>query len=257
MNMVGGGGVNYLEDALLIVRGYPPAQAYMTKGDLRIDPYGFWTDAPTDYKVWLFIIPASMFDSQNAWTVTMRTVSRQATAQIIIDSTIVYEMTMTFSDYLIENGVVKTGLTLANQRSASNLTTGSDDNGDYINLHSAASASSYDTAAFTTEIDVTNYNYLVFRGMARGYYSANSCPAFGLLNVINSGGSASTWTVSKMIRDNGGGSLPSSPSVLVLDISSYSGSYKIGFQEAGSGGNSWQGDARCYDLYLTNENPTT
>lgn len=254
----GGGGGPSASDAILLVTVPVGSTVTATKGGVTLTPTMWVQAADSTLETALFVIAPTLFDAQNAWTVTATLGTNTASDTVTIDAAEQYALVISYVRYLILNGVTGSGLTIANQRSASNLTTGEDSYGGYVNLHSAAAANTYDTAAFTTTIDVSSYAYLVFRGMARGFYNNNNgCPAYGLLNTIASGSSSSTWYAKTMLRTSGGGTLPAAPEVFTLDISQFSGSYLIGFQEAGSGGNSWQGDVRCYDLYLTNTAPTS
>lgn len=162
-------------------------------------------------------------------------------------SNYIYEISL-IPYYLIDSGSVNSDLTLTHVRTSSVLSQGTDATyGDYWNLHSNAGGSTYDTAYFTPDIDVTNYKYLIYYGMAGGQYSATGAPAFGLINALKSGSNVTTF-YAKTFLQTAKAALPETPSLFLLDVGSYTGTQKIGFQEGGVSG--YAGDARVFEYYL-------
>ena len=159
----------------------------------------------------------------------------------------IYEISL-MPYYLINSGSVNSDLTLTHVRTSSVLSQGTDATyGDYWNLHSNASGSTYDTAYFAQNIDITNYKYLIYYGMAGGQYSSTGAPAFGLINTLKSGSNITTF-YAKTFLQTAKAALPETPSLFLLDINSYTGTQKIGFQEGGVSG--YAGDARVFEYYL-------
>jgi len=178
-----------------------------------------------------------------SWTVTATKGSTVLTKTVSVSAVKQYDVSLV-TVYIIKNGVVQDGFTRSN---AGGTVTVDSTNG-LINLHSAAAASSYATLYFPG-VDVTIFNSLKIDYTARGYYASPHTPAFGILSDVKSGANNSTFSLSEMLRSNGGNTL-TDRATKTIDISSLTGSKQIGFQEAGSGAQSFQGDINCYNLWL-------
>lgn len=106
LNMVGGGGGGSLKDtdAILTVTVPTGSTVTATKGGVTLTPTMWVQAADNTLDCALFAIPASMFDSQNAWTVTATLGTKTASNTIIISSNKQYDLLIQMTLYLYDNG---------------------------------------------------------------------------------------------------------------------------------------------------------
>ena len=92
LNMVGGGGSLKNTDAILIVTVLHGATVTAAKSGKTLTPT-LWTNADNNsLDCALFSIKSSLFDSQNAWTVTSVLGAQTITGTVVIDAAEQYEM---------------------------------------------------------------------------------------------------------------------------------------------------------------------
>lgn len=113
LNMVGGGGGGSLKDtdAILTVTVPTGSTVTATKGGVTLTPTMWVQAADNTLDCALFAIPASMFDSQNAWTVTATLGTKTASNTIIISSNKQYDLLIQMTLYLYDNGDENTAVT--------------------------------------------------------------------------------------------------------------------------------------------------
>lgn len=97
LNMVGGGGGGLTAtDAMLRVQATANAVVTITKGSVTKTDLGHENaDSPNAFDYY-FIIPQSLFDSVNPWTVTATLGTKTQSGTIIIDSASEYNMNLSF-----------------------------------------------------------------------------------------------------------------------------------------------------------------
>ena len=189
------------------------------------------------------------------WTITATKGTQTKSEIVSVSEQKQYEVLVLYDLYLIKDGLFNTDYTHTFYGNDSRSSLTEDSNG-YVYLYSNKVSSSYATCSIEN-VDVTYYKYLVFDGQARGYYSANVCPAFGILLTTASAGSYSTFRTVKMIRTSRQTAF-NTRETMYLDITSFIYSNAdIGLQEAGSSSNNGAyGGIQCYNLYLSNTVPT-
>ena len=214
LNMVGGGGGGLsATDALLRVQAPAGSTVTITKGTTTKTDLGHENALDTTVYDYYFIIHQSQFDSVNPWTVTATLGTQTASDTVVIDAADEYDVTLVYRLWIYQSGVGQVQ-TLGYARSGSNVTW--NDNNERIQI--TASGSSGNTLAFGTEntVDVTNYNKLVIEIL----FQVSTDGKMGLYSTkynTNWGTPIAGKTSGLAVGEN------------VIDISSVSGSYYIGY----------------------------
>lgn len=252
---VGGAGISE-RNAIVTVTCETEATVTMTKGGVTLTPH-MWTLARDETHVCaLFAIPPSLFDAQNAWTITRTKTGLQTqSVSMLVSENKCYETDISSVLYLIQDGEFNTSYT---PTKAGYTSATLEESGGYVVFSGPMQSQTY-ALCYYDGLDLSRFTYLVFKGMAKGYYNAQYCPAFGVVSGINTSGSSSAmFAASRLLRTEGSNSYPASDETLVIDISSVTGFGTVGFQMAGSTYQdvSMAGGIKCKDFYLTNELPT-
>lgn len=92
----GGGGGPTTSDAILTVTVPTGSTVTMTKGGITLTPTMWVQAADPTLDFALFVIAPSLFDSQNAWTVTATLMDLIATDTIIINASYEYNMNLSY-----------------------------------------------------------------------------------------------------------------------------------------------------------------
>lgn len=100
----GGGSGPSASDAILTVTVPTGATVTMTKGGVTLTPTMWVQAADATLDCALFVIGSSLFDSQNAWTVTATRLGTMNSKSITIDSNEQYSLDIPLSVYFISNG---------------------------------------------------------------------------------------------------------------------------------------------------------
>lgn len=107
LNMVGGGGGSLKDtDAILTVTVPTGSTVTITKGGVTLTPTMWVQAADPTLDCALFVIAPSLFDAQNAWTVTATLSGDTASDTVIIDSNKQYDIALSFRTFLFDNGVI-------------------------------------------------------------------------------------------------------------------------------------------------------
>ena len=105
LNMVGGGGGKLKNtDAVLVVTVPTGSTVTATKGGVTLTPTMWVKAADNNLDCALFVISPSMFDSQNAWTVTATLGTDSASDTVMISSNKQYDILLSYGVYLFNNG---------------------------------------------------------------------------------------------------------------------------------------------------------
>lgn len=110
----GGGSGPSASDAILTVTVPTGSTVTATKGGVTLTPTMWVQAADPTLDCALFVISPSLFDSQNAWTVTATLGTDTASDTVTISSNEQYDVYLTFVLYLIKDGVVQTGFNFSN-----------------------------------------------------------------------------------------------------------------------------------------------
>ena len=187
LNMVGGGAGGLKDsDAVLNLTVPTGSAVVMTKGLLSITPTIWTKNSDNTLDCAIFIIPASMFDDQNAWTVTASLGTSTASKTIVIDSAKEYDMELSYRFWLYRAGDIS-GWTPKGWKANSQwtatapvITYNADSMGLYVGFHSGI--------AYHTEIvDLTDYSAVTAHGTFT--LSGSSSYGNGIYILPNVGGS--------------------------------------------------------------------
>lgn len=96
-------------DAVLNVNAPTGSTITAAKGGTTITPTMWTSGADASVEIAMFIIDSSLFDAQNAWTITATKGTDTATATVTIDSAKSYEMSLDYGTWFIRDGVVQSG----------------------------------------------------------------------------------------------------------------------------------------------------
>lgn len=99
-------------DAILIVTAPTGSTITATKGNITLTPTMWVQAADNTLDCTMFVISPSLFDSQNAWTVTATRGQDTATVTVTVDSNKQYDVFLSFNVYLVRNGVLQSGYSL-------------------------------------------------------------------------------------------------------------------------------------------------
>lgn len=202
----------------------------------------------SSFATWFYSVSDSNY---GAWDVRATKNGNSKEKSVSVTENKEYDIWLYYDIYLIKDGKFNTDFT-ATRYGGSYLEENA--NG-YVVLHSNAATNSYATCQFSPDIDVTDYNYLIFDGRARGYYASGKCPAYGIITSRGYGRSSTSFSVARVLLSSTTNTL-TARATTYCGISNQIGEKPIGFQEAGSGQSNAQGDIYCYNLYLSDEVPT-
>lgn len=111
----GSGGALSASDAILAVTVPTGSTVTATKGGVTITPTIWVTAADPTLDCAIFAISASLFDAVNPWTVTATLVTDTASDTVIIDSNKEYDLELSFTLWLVKNGVLQKALAATNR----------------------------------------------------------------------------------------------------------------------------------------------
>lgn len=161
LNMVGGGGGSLKDtDAILTVTVPTGSTVTATKGGTTLTPTMWVQAADNTLDCALFVIAPSMFDSQNAWTVTATLGTDTASDTVMISSNKQYDLVLSYRPYIYRRGYIDTaltgGLTNSGYTYSSQALTPATYNADNIYI------SSNMCAGTSQAIDLTDYSTIFF-----------------------------------------------------------------------------------------------
>ena len=240
-NMVGGGGGKLKDtDAVLIVTVPTGSTVTAAKGGTTLTPT-MWvkaTDNTLDCAI--FSIPASQFDSTTPWTVTATLGTQTASATVLISENAEYDLELSYSLYLYDNGDLRTAVTggwsyaaflNTSNYSAGTLNTAYNGTTCYL---SASGTTKQISAVTENKIDVTNYNALYIEVSDYIFTGAG----YRHLYLVSSRGSVSSPAAQVQIDSTG---------TFAVDVSSITGSYYIGlYLNSGTSGSCAIGFTKMY-----------
>lgn len=252
VNQISGGLSN--TDAILIVTVPTGSTVTATKGGVTLTSTIWVQNADNTLDTAIFTIPSSTFDS-NAWTVTATLGGESSSDTIVINSAKEYSLELLYDLYLVKDGVVNSNYT-ATKGGYTSATISYGEG--YVAIETGEVSGSYSLLYFTPQILLSEYDYLVFDGCARGYAEANKFyQSYGVVNTVSSsGGTQSTFSSSGVLL-SGNASSYTARSMQYIDISAVSSTSYVGFQTAGSSYYHIAGGIRCYNFYLSNTAPST
>ena len=107
LNMVGGGGGSLKDtDAILTVTVPTGSTVTATKGGVTLTPTMWVQAADPTLDCALFVIATSLFDAQNAWTVTATLGTSTASNTVMISSNKQYDLALSYHLYIYNRGWV-------------------------------------------------------------------------------------------------------------------------------------------------------
>lgn len=145
-NMVGGGGSLSATDAILRVIAPAGSTVTISKGAVSKSDAGHENHDDATLYDYYFIIHASQFDSVNPWTVTATLGTQSISDTVIIDSADEYGLVLSYTLWLVRDGVSEFGtitpmaLKTSSDSSGANAPTVSDGSG-YIRIGFSSSGS--------------------------------------------------------------------------------------------------------------------
>ena len=165
----------------------------------------------------LFVIAPSLFDSVNPWTVTATLGTDTASDTVIIDSNKEYEVTLIYRQYIIKNGRFQNGYSFPSSLRLDHppsITENYNGSG-YLRM---GMVNSWSTGGVTDSIDIAAYQNLCAEA-----YKDNGSAYVGIWSGYNytSQSAIESTAVAKT-------EVQGTSSLLVVDISSLTGSYYIG-----------------------------
>ena len=216
----GGGGGPTTSDAILTVTVPTGSTVTMTKGGVTLTPTMWVQAADNTLDCALFVIGPSLFDAQNAWTVTASLSDDQATDEVTIDAAEQYALELSYATYLYKAGNTYDALTGGWALAAA---TGS---ATYTNNTTAgqmevtvADVSSYQSFLHTvSKITLTGYSRLGCRAKNVTNKTLRLC-------ISASNARDAAVTAGTLIEN-----ASSDFVTFTLDISTYTGDYYVGFR---------------------------
>lgn len=230
LNMVGGGGGSISDtDAILIVTVTAESTVTMTKGEVNLSPTMWMQAADNTLDCALFVIKPSLFDSQNAWTVTATLGSGSASQTVIIADNKQYDLVIYPPVYLVKNGTKIADFT---GQSHTNITQQTGYVNFYINGNYAATFTSADP------VDLTKFSLIsvTIPNSGASYYRSNVVPSLVIGSsrpIFNNQSSSTSYSNFTLVRMLSSGTTISA-NTYTLDISNVSGAYYIGIAMSSS-----------------------
>ena len=227
-NMVGGGsggGGPTSSDAILTVTVPTGSTVTMTKGGVTLTPTMWVQAADATLDCALFVIGSSLFDSQNAWTVTASKNGTTASETVTISSNKQYDLTIELALYFIRNGSeVGTNAFAKKNGSGEKFTV----DGNVAYKCTSSSNTVYYTAdlvdvsgfsAMTVVIPKASFKYSLRFGLTATKQNIDTSN----FNINFEGGVETIGTGSSTVTDI------TTDTPVNLDLSNVSGSYYLGF----------------------------
>ena len=246
LNMAGGGRSGGLKntDAILAAIAPTGSAVTMTKGAVTLTPTIWTTDADNTLDVAIFSVPASTFDA-NDWTVTATLNGETASRTIVIDSAKEYETELVYPLYLYHNGV-NNGIT-SQKVYGSTGTVSLTNSNNILTCYNNYSSGQYGITGYygtSSTVDVTKYTKAVAT-LTEVTLTANMQSRFGVINSVS--GEMTSWSFAAVTVFS---SAVSTETTFTLDISSITGSKKVGFGSF-TGSGTRTAYIKIKDLYLT------
>ena len=147
----GGGSGPSASDAILTVTVPTGSTVTATKGGVTLTPTMWVQAADNTLDCALFVIQPSLFDSQNAWTVSATLGTDTASDTLTINSNSQYDLTLEYGTILFDNGFIMAELGdfvgVSRTSITNNLITAINNNynGNYFRFTSGVAFSSYGT----------------------------------------------------------------------------------------------------------------
>ena len=243
LNMVGGAGGKLRDtDAVLFVTVRTGSSVTATKNGVTLTPTMWTTNADNTLDVAVFSVPASTFDS-SAWTVTATLSSESISKTIVIDSAEKYNLII-YRLYLYHNGE-NNGVT-SQKVYGSTGTVSLTNSGNILSCYNNYSSGQYGITGYygtSSAIDVTVYNTAVTT-LTEVTLTANMQSRFGVITTVS--GEMTSWSFAAVTVFS---SAVSTETTFTLDISSVTGSKKVGFGSF-TGSGTRTAYIKIKDLYL-------
>lgn len=242
-NMVGGGsgggGGPSSSDALLTVTVPTGSTVTATKGGVTLTPTMWVQAADNTLDCALFVIQSSLFDSQNAWTVTASKSPYSDTQSVTVDSNKQYDLTVNLPVPLYYEGTyyndLSGGFEAIGRRYDSTSAQGKaptiTDYSNYFRYSLYSGGGAYKTV---NKIDLTNFG--VLRISAKGYVADANLR-------VGADTGATYWNNSFAAFVSVNGNSAPNRTTFNIDISSLSGGYYITIAS------SWIGNTVYGDFY--------
>jgi hypothetical protein len=225
----GGGGGPSASDAILTVTVPTGSNVTMTKGGTTLTPTMWVQAADATLDCALFVISPSLFDSQNAWTVTATLGEGSASQTVIIADNKQYDLVIFPPVYLVKNGTKIADFTGQNYTEITQQT-------GYVNFYVTQNVAA--TFTSTDPVDLTKYRQIsiTIPNNGRSYYRSGVEPSVIIGNprpIFSDQDSSTTntnFSLVKMLSSN----TTITANTYTLDISNVSGAYYIGVAIGGS-----------------------
>lgn len=234
-NMIGGGtggGGPTTSDAILTVTVPTGSTVTMTKGGVTLTPTMWVQAADATLDCALFVIGPSLFDAQNAWTVTASLSGDTASGTVTIDSNEQYDMELRYSYWLYKDGNEETAITGGYVgRTQSNSSWSLESDHIYLGFNSAGTGSKAVTVYTNNQIDFTDYSYLkayLNRTTVQSGNSSSAAEVCLLAASTNTQPVGKDYATVKYHENNTTKPWPEGYETLTVDVSSVSGSYYVG-----------------------------
>lgn len=221
LNMVGGGGGKLKDtDAVLFVTVPTGSSVIATKGAITLTPTIWTKNADNTLDCAVFIISPSLFDAQNAWTVTSTLGTNSASKTVTIDAADEYEMELYYKLYLFKAGDTS-GWTSKAWRSSSDRTAHAPSISYGTTAMTISQTSNHSGVAYHEAVDLTNYSVVI----AKGTFTARVVFENGLYVLSNLSG---TYYVNASASDTLS-SQGATDTKFEIDVSNLSGYYYVAF----------------------------
>lgn len=248
-----GGGGGGLSDTDAVLRVLAPAGSTVTisKNGVSKSDAGHENASSSSYYDYYFFIHDSQLDS-TPWTVTATLGTQSISDTIVIDSAIEYDMTLSYTLWLIYNGssqagnLTAVGLKPSSSSSASATAPNVSSGTNYIQIGwTSTGSAAAGIAYFGTKVDLSKYSKIHVSGTVRNESSLNTNAAIDLWTAIGSYQDSNRLLQEALIT-----STPSSYTSFekVVDISSLTSEAYIGFNAARANG--FYVSERISNLYL-------
>ena len=175
----GGGSGPSASDAILTVTVPTGSTVTMTKGDATLTPTMWVQAADPTLDCALFVIGPSLFDAQNAWTITATLGLNTASDEVTIDSNEKYEISLSYVLVLYSYGSSSVSWQPTNKRYNSTSASGKNPSVSYNSNNLFVSVSGGGgTLELVDDIDMTPYKQLEITAGATAGGAA--MPMFGI-----------------------------------------------------------------------------
>lgn len=234
----GGGSGPSASDAILTVTVPTGSTVTATKGGVTLTPTMWVQAADNTLDCALFVIRPSLFDSQNAWTVTASKSPYSDTQSVTVDSNKQYDLTVYLPVPLYYEGTyfndLSGGFETTNRRYDSSSAQAKNptitENTTYFNYYLTNGAGTYQTV---NKIDLTSFS--VLKVSAKGNSSGNV--------TVGADTGATYWNNSFAAYARINSTSASSRTTFNIDISGLSDQYYVAFASSGIS------ETRSADIY--------